>query len=138
MRRDQTRAPEPMRSTLPNTDQPRIPHSEHHYTRLGLCWSWISRSASDAMRLFLVHKRIYSIYVNIVYSLYIYMFYAVATGAGRRGRVTRALNAAEISGIPNSICLGGSIGVFRPENADCGGRRSRLYTDRCKIDYSYI
>ena len=31
MRRDQTRAPEPMRSTLPNTDQPRIPHSEYHY-----------------------------------------------------------------------------------------------------------
>ena len=28
MRRDyQARAPEPMRSTLPNTDQPRIPHS---------------------------------------------------------------------------------------------------------------
>ena len=34
MRRDQTRAPEPMRSTLPNTDQPRIPHSEYHYTCL--------------------------------------------------------------------------------------------------------
>ena len=34
MRRDQTRAPEPMRSTLPNTDQPRIPHSEYHYTIL--------------------------------------------------------------------------------------------------------
>ena len=32
MRRDQTRAPEPMRSTLPNTDQPRIPHSEYHHT----------------------------------------------------------------------------------------------------------
>ena len=32
MRRDQTRAPEPMRSTLPNTDQPRIPHSEYYYT----------------------------------------------------------------------------------------------------------
>ena len=31
MRRDQTRAPEPMRSTLPNTDQPRIPHSDNHY-----------------------------------------------------------------------------------------------------------
>ena len=31
MRRDQTRAPEPMRSMLPNTDQPRIPHSEYHY-----------------------------------------------------------------------------------------------------------
>ena len=31
MRRDQTRAPETMRSTLPNTDQPRIPHSEYHY-----------------------------------------------------------------------------------------------------------
>ena len=31
MRRYQTRAPEPMRSTLPNTDQPRIPHSEYHY-----------------------------------------------------------------------------------------------------------
>ena len=30
MRRDRTRAPEPMRSTLPNTDQPRIPHSEYH------------------------------------------------------------------------------------------------------------
>ena len=36
MRRDQTRAPEPMRSTLPNTDQPRIPHSEYHYgVRMG-------------------------------------------------------------------------------------------------------
>ena len=33
MRRDQTRAPEPLRSTFPNTDQPRIPHSEYHYTR---------------------------------------------------------------------------------------------------------
>ena len=32
MRRDQTRTEEPMRSTLPNTDQPRIPHSEYHYT----------------------------------------------------------------------------------------------------------
>ena len=31
MRRDQSRAPEPMRSTLPNTDQPRIPHSEYHH-----------------------------------------------------------------------------------------------------------
>ena len=31
MRRDQTRAPEPMRITLLNTDQPRIPHSEYHY-----------------------------------------------------------------------------------------------------------
>ena len=31
MRGDQTRAPEPMRSTLPNTDQPRIPLSEYHY-----------------------------------------------------------------------------------------------------------
>ena len=30
-RTDQTRALEPMRSTLPNTDQPRIPHSEYHY-----------------------------------------------------------------------------------------------------------
>ena len=31
MRRGQTRAPEPMRSTLPNTDQQCIPHSEYHY-----------------------------------------------------------------------------------------------------------
>ena len=37
MRRDQTRA-EPIRSTLPNTDQPRIPHSEYHY-------SWRRRSS---------------------------------------------------------------------------------------------
>ena len=27
---------EPTRSTLPNTDQPRIPHSEYHYTWLSL------------------------------------------------------------------------------------------------------
>ena len=32
MRRDQPKTPEPMRSMLPNTDQPRIPHSEYHYT----------------------------------------------------------------------------------------------------------
>ena len=38
MRRDQTTAPEPMRSTLPNTDQPRIPHSEYHYS--SVCWCW--------------------------------------------------------------------------------------------------
>ena len=30
MRRDPTMPPEPMRSTLPNTGQPRIPHSEYH------------------------------------------------------------------------------------------------------------
>ena len=31
MRRDQSKTPEPMRSTLPNTDKPRIPHSEYQY-----------------------------------------------------------------------------------------------------------
>ena len=31
MRRDQLKTPEPMRSTLPNTDQPRIPYSEYHH-----------------------------------------------------------------------------------------------------------
>ena len=29
MRRDQSKTPEPMRGTLPNTDQQRIPHSEY-------------------------------------------------------------------------------------------------------------
>ena len=29
--RDQSKTPEPMRGTLPNNDQPRIPHSEHHH-----------------------------------------------------------------------------------------------------------
>ena len=32
MRRDQPKTPEPMRSTLPDTDQPRIPHSEYYST----------------------------------------------------------------------------------------------------------
>ena len=32
MRRDQPKTPEPMRGTLPNTDQPRIPNSEYHHT----------------------------------------------------------------------------------------------------------
>ena len=31
MRRDQPKTPEPMRGTLPNTDQPRIPHSEYRH-----------------------------------------------------------------------------------------------------------
>ena len=31
MRRDQPETPEPMMSTLPDTDQPRIPHSDYHY-----------------------------------------------------------------------------------------------------------
>ena len=31
MRGDETKSPEPMRNTLPNNDQPRIPHSEYHY-----------------------------------------------------------------------------------------------------------
>ena len=34
MRRDEPKTPEPMRSTLPNTDQPRIPPSEYHNTGL--------------------------------------------------------------------------------------------------------
>ena len=33
MRRDQPRTPEAMRSTLPNTDQPRISHSEYHHRK---------------------------------------------------------------------------------------------------------
>ena len=32
MRRDQPKTPEPMRSTLANTDQPRISHSGYHHT----------------------------------------------------------------------------------------------------------
>ena len=31
MRRDQPKTPGPMRGTLPNTDQPRIPHSEYYH-----------------------------------------------------------------------------------------------------------
>ena len=34
MRRDRPKTPEPMRGTLPNTDQPRIPNSEYHHSAL--------------------------------------------------------------------------------------------------------
>ena len=34
MRRDQPKVPEPMRSTIPNTDQPRIPHSGYGHTNV--------------------------------------------------------------------------------------------------------
>ena len=37
MRRDQPKTPEPMKSTLPNTDQPRILHSEYHYKKSEKC-----------------------------------------------------------------------------------------------------
>ena len=42
MRGDHTRALEPMRSTLPNTDQPRIPHSEYHYNSHKVCGKAVS------------------------------------------------------------------------------------------------
>ena len=45
-----TKTPEPMRGTLPNTDQPRIPHSEY-------CDIWRRRQDTNEGRLLLVYRR---------------------------------------------------------------------------------
>ena len=55
MRRDQTRAPEPMRSTLPNTDQPRIPHSEYHCTVAAYC-SMFKRANEGKLKLLQMYQ----------------------------------------------------------------------------------
>ena len=52
MGRDQTRAPKFMRSTLPNTDQPRIPNSEYHYTYIGCLYEQIYSTTTSFYSLY--------------------------------------------------------------------------------------